>query len=122
MIRSLRYVEPVSSFRSTFAYTNITHLIAGRVVAKAEVEADWNAVLRNEILDPLGMKDSSYTAEAINAAPNHAQGYRYVPDGSVEVPFTQFPYNFGGAGDVNSNIEDMAHWVSLHLGNGRFAG
>ena len=33
MIRSLRYVEPVSSFRTTFAYTNITHLIAGRVVA-----------------------------------------------------------------------------------------
>ena len=30
MIRSLRYVEPVSSFRSTFAYTNITHMLAQR--------------------------------------------------------------------------------------------
>lgn len=80
-------------------------------------------MLRKEILDPLGMKDSSYTAEAIKAAPNHAEGYRYAPDSSVEVPFTQFfPYNFGGAGAVNSNIEDMAHWVSLHLGNGSFAG
>jgi CubicO group peptidase (beta-lactamase class C family) len=39
------------------------------------------------------------------------------------VPFTQlFPYNFGGAGDINSNIEDMAHWVRLQLGNGRFEG
>jgi CubicO group peptidase (beta-lactamase class C family) len=73
MIRSLRHVEPVSSFRSTFAYTNITHLIAGRVVAKAEGEADWNAVLRKEMLDPLGMKDSSYTAEAMKATPNHAE-------------------------------------------------
>ena len=35
MIRSLRYVEPVSSFRTTFAYTNITHLLAGRIVAEA---------------------------------------------------------------------------------------
>ena len=35
MIRSLRHVEPVSSFRSTFAYTNITHLLAGRIVAEA---------------------------------------------------------------------------------------
>jgi CubicO group peptidase (beta-lactamase class C family) len=26
LIHSLRYVEPVSSFRSTFAYTNVTHL------------------------------------------------------------------------------------------------
>jgi CubicO group peptidase (beta-lactamase class C family) len=123
MIHSLRYVEPVSSFRSTFAYTNITHIIAGRIVAKVEGEADWNAVLRKELLDPLGMKDSSYTAEAIKAVPNHAEGHRYTPDGGVEVPFTQlFPYNFGGAGDINSNIEDMAHWVRLHLGNGSFEG
>jgi CubicO group peptidase (beta-lactamase class C family) len=123
MIRSLRYVEPVSSFRATFAYTNITHLIAGRVVAKTEGVANWNVVLREELLDPLGMKQSSYTAEAIKAAPNHAEGYRYTPDGSVEVPFEQlFPYDFGGAGDINSNIDDMAHWVRLQLGNGSFEG
>jgi len=34
LIRSLRNVEPVSSFRTTFAYTNITHLLASRIVAK----------------------------------------------------------------------------------------
>ena len=65
LIRSLRYVEPASSFRSTFAYTNITHLLAGRVVAKAAGAADGDGVLRQELLEPLGMKDSSYTAEAI---------------------------------------------------------
>jgi CubicO group peptidase (beta-lactamase class C family) len=56
-IRSLRYVDPVSSFRTTFAYTNITHILAGRIVARAEGAADWNAVLQNEILDPLGIKN-----------------------------------------------------------------
>jgi CubicO group peptidase (beta-lactamase class C family) len=69
LIRSLRYVEPVSSFRSTFAYTNITHILAGRIEAKAMGALDWNAVLRQELLEPLGMKDSSYTAAAIEAAP-----------------------------------------------------
>jgi CubicO group peptidase (beta-lactamase class C family) len=43
LIRSLRYVDPVSSFRSTFAYTNITHLEAGRIVAKSEGDSDWGA-------------------------------------------------------------------------------
>ena len=74
LIRSLRHVEPVSSFRTTFAYTNITHLLASRIVAKAAGAADWNMVLRQELLDPLGMKDSSYTVEAIEAAANHANG------------------------------------------------
>ena len=123
LIRSLRYVEPISSFRSTFAYTNITHLLAGRIVAKAAGAADWDTVLQQELLDPLGMKDSSYTAEAIEAAANHAERLSLDPDGTVEVPFTPiFPYDFGGAGNINSNIEDMARWVRLQLGNGTFEG
>jgi CubicO group peptidase (beta-lactamase class C family) len=123
MIRSLRYVDPVSSFRSTFAYTNITHVLAGRIVAKAAGAADWNTVLRQELLEPLGMKESSYTAAAIAAAPNHAEGYRWAPGGTVAVPFTQFfPYDFGGAGDINSNIEDTARWVRFQLSNGTFEG
>ncbi len=95
MIRSLRYVEPVSSFRSTFAYTNITHLLAGRIVAKAAGASDWNTVLRQELLEPLGMKESSYTAAAIAAASNHAEGYRWTPEGTVARPLhTTFPLRF----------------------------
>jgi CubicO group peptidase (beta-lactamase class C family) len=119
MIRSLRYVEPVSSFRTTFAYTNITHLLASRIVAKAAGAPDWNAVLQKELLDPLAMKDSTYTAQAIEAAPNHANGHRWTPGGTIEVPFTPiFPYHLAGAGTINSNIEDMARWVRMQLGNG----
>jgi CubicO group peptidase (beta-lactamase class C family) len=123
LIRSLRHVDPVSSFRSTFAYTNITHMLAGRIVAKAAGEANWNAVLQKELLAPLGMTQSSVTAAAITSAPDHAEGYLWSPSGSVEVPFTQiFPYDFGGAGDINSTIEDMAQWLRLQIGNGRLGG
>jgi CubicO group peptidase (beta-lactamase class C family) len=123
MMRSLRHVEPVSSFRSTFAYTNITHLWAGKIVAKAESQPDWTAVLARELLGPLGMKDSSYTAEAIAAAANHADGHRWTPTGTIGVPFTPlFPYGFGGAGNINSTVEDAARWVRLQLGNGTFEG
>jgi CubicO group peptidase (beta-lactamase class C family) len=119
LVRSLRSVEPVSSFRSTFAYTNITHILAGNIVAEAEGAADWQAVLQSEILDPLGMNDTSYTAAAISAAADHAEGYRYTPDGSVEVPFVELsPYEYDGAGAINSSIEDMAKWVSLQLAGG----
>src|SRR5256884_587654 len=123
LIRSLRYVDPVSSFRTTFAYTNITHLLASRIVATAAGAPDWNAVLQKELLDPLGMKDSTYTVEGIQAAPDHANGSRWTPQGSIEVPFTPiFPYHLGGAGDINTNVEDMARWIRLQLGNGAFEG
>jgi CubicO group peptidase (beta-lactamase class C family) len=123
LIASLRYIEPVSSFRSTFAYTNVTHTLAGRIVAKAAGASDWNAVLQRELLQPLGMNGSSYTAAAIEAAPDHATGHRWTPQGTVEAPFSQiFPYDFDGAGDLNSSVEDAAHWVRLQLGNGTFEG
>jgi CubicO group peptidase (beta-lactamase class C family) len=122
-IRSLRYVDPVSSFRSTFAYLNIPHILAGRIVARAEGAADWNAVLQSEILDPLGMKSTTYSAAAIAASANHAVGHRYTVDGSVETPFEQlWPYDGDGAADINSNIEDMAKWVSFQLANGALDG
>ena len=123
LIRSLRHVEPVSSFRSTFAYTNITHLLAARIVATREDAPGWNAVARRELIDPLGMTETSFTAEAIKAAANHAEGYRWTPEGTIAVPFEPlFPYGLGAAGNINSTIEDMARWVRLQLGNGSFEG
>jgi CubicO group peptidase (beta-lactamase class C family) len=123
LIRSLRHVEPVSSFRTTFAYTNITHLLAGRVVSDLAGAPDWNAVARRELLNPLGMADTSFTAEAIKAAPNHAEGHRWTPDATIEVPFDPiFPYDLGAAGNLNSTVEDMTRWVRLQLGHGSFEG
>jgi CubicO group peptidase (beta-lactamase class C family) len=123
LIRSLRYVEPVSSFRTTFAYTNIIHLLAGRIVADREGAPDWNTVARRELLEPLGMTETSFTAEAIKAAANHAQGHRWTPDGTIAVPIEPLmPYRFGPAGNINSNIEYMARWARLQLANGTFEG
>jgi CubicO group peptidase (beta-lactamase class C family) len=123
LIRSLRHVEPISSFRTTFAYTNITHVLASRIVADAAGASGWNDVLQSDLLDPLGMTDSTWTVEAIEGAVNHANGHRWTPEGTAEVPFTPiFPYHFGGAGNINSNIEDMAHWVRLQLGHGSLGG
>jgi CubicO group peptidase (beta-lactamase class C family) len=123
MIHSLRYVDPVSSFRSTFAYTNITHMVAERIVAKAFGEPDWPSVVEKTITGPLGMKRTSFTADAIEAAENTTIGHRYTPNGSIEVPFTPiFPYEFGGAGAINSSVNDLAPWVMLHLDRGSTPG
>ncbi len=98
-------------------------MIAGRIVAKAAGAADWNALLQKELLDPLGMSETSYTAAAMRSSSNHATGYRWTPRGTIEVPFTQiFPYDFFSAGDINSNIEEMARWVRLELAKGLFEG
>jgi CubicO group peptidase (beta-lactamase class C family) len=123
LIRSLRHVETTSTFPTTFSYTNITHILAGRIVADAAGSADWNEVLQQELLGPLGMRHSSFSAKALKDEPNHAQPHRWTPGKTAQMRLTQiFPYDFSAAGDINSNIEDMAHWLRLQLANGRFEG
>ncbi len=123
MMRAMRHVEPVSSFRSSFAYTNVTHMVAERIVARQLGAADWDSVVRDEIFAPLAMTSTSLTAEAIEAAPNHTEGHRWEPTGTVQVPFTPiFPYGFGAAGAINSNIEDLSKWLRLHLAAGEYEG
>jgi CubicO group peptidase (beta-lactamase class C family) len=123
LIRSLRFAAPITSFRTAFAYTNITHLVAGDIVAEGFGAADWAGVVTKEIFEPLGMARTSLTAEAIEAADNATSGYRYDPAGSVEVPFTPlFPYAFEGAGAINSTVEDLVPWLRLHLGDGALDG
>ena len=123
LIRSLRDVEPITSFRSSFAYTNITHMVAGEIVADAMGAPDWGTLVADEIFAPLGMSSTSLTAAAIEAAPNTTLGYRWAPDAVTEAPFTPlFPYAFAGAGAINSNVEDLARWVRLLLADGTFEG
>ena len=122
-IQSLRHVEPESSFRSKFSYTNITHLVAQRIVARLMDAPDWQTVLAQEIFEPLGMTKSSTSLEAIEASINHAVGYDWSPSGVREVPFTrQMPYDFGGAGAINSTVIDLGKWVRLQLADGAFEG
>ncbi len=122
-VHAMRYVEPVSSFRSTFAYTNVTHMLAGYVVAGAMGVPDWGALVTSEIFGPLGMSRTSLTAAAIEAADNATIGHRYDPAGSVQVPFTQiFPYDFAGAGAINSTVNDLAPWVRMQLAGGTLGG
>jgi len=69
------------------------------------------------------MEDSTYTFEALENAPNRASGHRWTPEGTIEVPYTPiFPYHLSGAGNINSNVEDMAKWLRLQLGAGTFEG
>lgn len=123
MIRSLRYVEPASSFRNTFTYTNLTHILAGRIVADRMGAENWEALVTSEILGPLGMGDTSLTAAAIEQAARGTIGHIWTAEGPIEVPFTPiFPYGFEGAGAINSTVDDMSEWLRLLLADGKFAG
>lgn len=122
VIRSLAHVSPETSFRAEFAYQNAFHLIAGEIVAKYNDAPDWNHVLQTRIFDPLDMSSSSYTADAMKAITNRAHGHYFDRTRFIVDPLAPFPYNAGGAGNINSNIKDLSQWLRLQINQGQIDG
>jgi len=125
IIHSLRYQQPVTSFRTTFAYVNNLFLVAAQLVEKY-TGMSWEATLQRNIFDPLGMTESSAGLKAFQAATNLAIPHAKVKDKIVPLgkdwPFQDWVYTYGPAGGINSNVLDMAQWLRFQLRQGRFAG
>lgn len=70
IIHRLRFIKPVTSFRSSFAYDNLLYIVAGEVIATIE-KASWEDTIRKRILAPLQMSETS-TSSALPASANRA--------------------------------------------------
>ncbi|MEO6323499.1 MAG: serine hydrolase [Thermoanaerobaculia bacterium] len=123
---AIRHVEPATSFRSTFGYVNHMWLIAGRVVEKVS-GFPWEANLDRRIFGPLGMRESTADPEIVPLLPDVAVGHSDFFGGVLRPLPPDWPYRswldvYGPAGNIRSNVLDMAFWARLHLGRGRFEG
>jgi CubicO group peptidase (beta-lactamase class C family) len=58
LIRRLRYLKPVSSFRSQFAYQNVMYLVAGEIIP-AVTGVSWDDFVQQRLLTPLNMKSTN---------------------------------------------------------------
>jgi CubicO group peptidase (beta-lactamase class C family) len=120
VLHRLRYLRPVSSFRSTYAYTNFG-LTAAAAAAAAAVGASWEDLASERLYRPLGMTSTSSRFADFVAATNRARGH--VPsDGAYVAKYQRQPDAQSPAGGVSSTVRDLAQWVRLHLGGGTVDG
>lgn len=122
IIRTLRFLKPVSSFRSRYAYQNGVFLVPGALLEK-HTGKTWEENVRERLLKPLGMSASSVHLDGWRKAKNLA-GQHLKVAGKIETlpldwPFHNSPYIYGPAGGINSNIMDMAKWVRFWLNRGK---
>ncbi len=125
LIRSLYYLKPATSFRSRYAYQNIPFLVAAALVEKYTGQS-WEDNISTRLLEPLEMNASSTGLKAFNTAQNRT--FLHIRQGGqvVALPrdwaYNYWVYTYGPAGGINSNVLDMAKWVRLQLGEGKFQG
>ena len=118
----LRHVAPITSFRGAFAYINVTHLIAGRIIARRLGAAGWADALKQAILDPLGMTDTTATLAGLTEAAHHATGHVWFGGALSKPPVLPWFYDVGPAGALNATLTDMLVWLRMQTGRGAFQG
>lgn len=115
IVRRLRTLRPVTSFRSAYAYDNVLFIAAGLVI-EAVTAKRWEDVIRERIFAPLGMTEAN--TSVTTPVQNVAQPHGLVDGRMVLVPRDSVD-NTAPAGGINANVTDLARWMIAQLDSGR---
>lgn len=116
IIRAMRYLEPKTSFRTSYAYDNLLYSIAGDVVG-AVSGVPWEDFVEQRIMQPLGMTECRSLPDRVEGQPNRATPHTVV-DGELETTFFSGGGVTAAAGGINCNVSGLAKWAAMHLAGG----
>ena len=120
ILHRLRYQQPGSSLRSSYAYTNFGITAAAVAAAEAAGE-EWEDLAEENLYEPLGMSSTSSRYQDFVTRPNKALGH-VLMDGQWVQAYHRDPDAQSPAGGVSTSVNDLAKWVRLQLADGRFDG
>ncbi|HHL41982.1 MAG TPA: serine hydrolase, partial [Hellea balneolensis] len=119
IIHNLRYLKPVSSFRSKYAYDNLLYIVAGEVVARAS-GTTWENFVQTKILDPLEMP--CFAGEIKKAdLKNVAIPYGFTDEKLTPVTRNKISGRITAsqaAGGLVCNAKGMTIWMQTMLSGG----
>ncbi|HWI66185.1 MAG TPA: serine hydrolase, partial [Symbiobacteriaceae bacterium] len=110
-------LKPYMEFRTQASYSSLGYVILGRLLEQA-TGRPWTDVVRDRILQPLEMQQTSFTIADLQRAPEYATQYALAEGKLIPVPYTSLEA-VGPAGGMNSTLADMLKWVRFQLNNGR---
>ncbi|WP_418502358.1 serine hydrolase [Flagellimonas sp.] len=119
IIKRLKYLKPVSDFREKPAYQNVMYLVAGEIVSTV-TGMSWDKFLKERILDPLGMKNSTSISSVRESTKNLA--YPHVWNEQYKKVFVEQEKgdNLAPAGFIYSSANEMISYMRLLLNDGAF--
>lgn len=118
IIHNLRYLKPVSQFRTKYDYDNLLYMVAGEVVERISGKS-WEDFVEEFIFNPLGMNESATSYERLKNKGNVIDAHAPV-DGVVKVVPRESNSNLNAAGGIYSSVADMSKWAIMQLNGGKY--
>ncbi|BDC48428.1 hypothetical protein F183_A07440 [Bryobacterales bacterium F-183] len=111
-------VKLTKPFRSTWQYQNLMFLAAGQVAVAASGAKSWEELVQQRIVGPLGMASTTYSTHDVHKTSDAASPHAKRQGKVTQIPWLNLD-NIAPAGSMNSNVEDLARWVRVHLNGGK---
>ncbi|TAE38409.1 MAG: serine hydrolase [Sphingobacteriales bacterium] len=118
LIHNLRYLKPVSSFRTKFDYDNLLYIVAGEVVTRIS-GISYEDFIESKIIKPLGMSQTAASWYRLKNRTNIIDGHAPYQGKLLPVGLS-FGEIANAAGGIYSNITDMSKWVMAMLNGGKY--
>lgn len=117
LVAALAHVEATADFRQKFQYNNLMFLTAG-YLAEQITGKTWEELVRERILEPLGMERTTFDINDSQEDANFAQPHRETDEQELEkIPFRDISL-IGPAGSINSSVHEMSRWLRFNLRGG----
>jgi CubicO group peptidase (beta-lactamase class C family) len=118
IIHNLRFLKPVSSFRSKYDYDNQMFIVAGEIVARVS-GMSWEDFIETKIMQPLQMNNSAASYPRLKNKENVIDAHAPV-DGKVQVISRYVDEPTDAAGGINSSVADMSKWIIMQMNDGKY--
>ena len=124
----VRFIKPATSFRSTFAYSNVMYMVAGQVIEAVSGQT-WEDYVREHVFLAAGMTRSTSDNERRFATDDRAYPHARL-DGGLRGAGAQeviderddLGRNAAPGGGLAVSANDMAKWLALQLAQGKLPG
>jgi len=117
IIHNLRYLKPVSSFRSKYDYDNLLYIVAGEVVRRVS-GMPWEEFIRKRFFEPMGIRTAAPSFALLKDKSNVIDPHFYV-DGKLQVIRRDWSENANSAGGIYASVSDMSKWMLTLLNGGK---
>jgi CubicO group peptidase (beta-lactamase class C family) len=128
-LASMKSMMPTTAFGETFQYSNLMVMAGGYAAAharspKRKLLPAYTDAMRKLVFAPLGMKSTTFDFERV-ARSDHAAPHARDRQGqtrAMPVDVDRYDIATAPAGSIWSNVDDMARFVALEIGNGSLNG
>jgi CubicO group peptidase (beta-lactamase class C family) len=118
IIHNLRFLKPVSAFRTKYDYDNNLYIVAGEVVAKVS-GMSWENFIDSRILKPLGMNATAPSMARVKDRSNMIDPHAPV-NGKVQALTIDWSETANAAGGLVTNVTDLSKWIIMQMDHGKY--